>query len=200
MKSIKKTRSEKKSLEREEKKSKNKHVPSEKSAKERTLFLYKIPNLKCQKSSNLYSDIRFNRAYGKANYTETRRNYLFLDEYRRKEIEEIKQKLREDKKMGNDERDLYEKQLLQLTSRMRLLNERDQKQKILTDFLNKQNQRIKEGKQMRRYFLKEKEKKKLIDEQRFLKLNSKERRKLIQKKNKKTSNREMKALPAKSRN
>lgn len=88
----------------------HKHAPSESSTKKRVSVVRDIPGLNPIKRSQLLSsssnsnagtiaaedDIRFDTAFGKADLVAARKNYSFLDEYRKDEISALKEVLRED--------------------------------------------------------------------------------------------------------
>lgn len=177
---------------------KSKHAPSESSSKKPVSKIRSIPGLDDgYNQSSLYTDIRFNAAYGKADLNQTRQNYAFLDEYRDKEIKEMEGILKNKKlssKMSYKELDDIKEQLQSLKSRVKTLKNRDVEHKILKDFKNEQLQKIKDGKQVNQYYLKKSEQRKMIQKYKFDNLKASEREKIMERKRKKRLGKEFREL------
>ncbi|KAF6066670.1 hypothetical protein FOB64_004143 [Candida albicans] len=56
-----------------------------------------IPGLPSRKQQTLHTDIRFDAAYGKADLAKARKDYAFLDEYRKQEIANMESLLKDKK-------------------------------------------------------------------------------------------------------
>lgn len=80
----------------------HKHAPAESNrVHTRVSVVREIPGLAPSSASSstpgstLYQDIRFDTTYGKADLFQARKNYSFLDDYRKDEIEKMKQILKD---------------------------------------------------------------------------------------------------------
>lgn len=177
---------------------KNKHAPSESSSKKPVSKIRSIPGLdNVNNQSSLYTDIRFNAAYGKADLNKTRQNYAFLDEYRDKEIKEMEGILKNKKlssKMSYRELEDIKQNLQSLKSRVKTLKNRDVEHKILKDFKHDQMQKIKDGKQVNQYYLKKSEQRKMIQKYKFDNMKASDREKTMERKRKKRLGKEFKQL------
>lgn len=184
-------------------KKRSKHAPTEASSKRPVSRIRQIPGLESTKTSSLYTDIRFDAAYGKADLAKARRDYAFLDEYRQQEIKRMEEILR-DKKLGNylseQELDEIRMDLQSLKSRMDTLKNRDLENKILSEFKQKQLENFKVGKQNNPYFLKRSEKRKILQKAKFDSMKPKQREKVMERKRKKRLGKEFKQLEFKPRN
>ena len=178
-------------FEKKAQKKSSKHAPAESSSKKPVSKIREIPGLH---RSTLYRDIRFDPAYGKPDPKQARKNYGFLDEYRKKEIEEIESLLRTEKHLGGDEREALALKAQSLRSRMETMQNKDLEQKVLADYKKQQLDSVKKGKQAKPHFLKRSEKRNLIQKAKFEKMTSRQREKVMERKRKKRFGKEMKQL------
>lgn len=176
---------------------KRKHAPSEASSKKAVSKVREIPGLKNPKSTSLYKDIRFDAAYGKADWSRIRKDYAFLDDYRQKEIEEMSQKLKDRKKLLKLSERQVENMKLQiqsLQSRLDTLKNRDLANKIAVDHKKEQMKLTRTGKQSNPYFLKKSEQRKLIQKAKFESMKAPQREKIMERKRKRRLGKEFKQL------
>ncbi|ODV93267.1 hypothetical protein PACTADRAFT_5052 [Pachysolen tannophilus NRRL Y-2460] len=173
-------------------KKKSKHAPSETSSKKPVRKIRDIPGLKSIKDSTLYTDIRFDPAYGKSDLAKTRQNYKFLDEYRQKELKDMEILLKENNKKnflsGQEFEDLQYK-VQSLRSRIDTLKNRDLENQVIKDFKNTHGNS--KGKPI---FLKNSDKRKLIQKAKFEGMKSKQREKVMERKKKKRLGKEFKQM------
>lgn len=180
-----------------ENKSKNKHAPAESSSKKPVSTIRDIPGLKSLKGTSLYKDIRFDAAYGKADLSRIRKDYAFLDEYREKEIADMKKTLRDRKallKMPEYQQDKLKMKLQSLQSRLDTLKNRDLSDKIIADHKKEQIMRTKTGQQTNPYFLKKSEQRKMIQKAKFDTMKASQREKVMERKRKRRLGKEFKQL------
>lgn len=171
-------------------KKKSKHAPTEQSAKRPVSKVRQIPGLESTKNTSLYTDIRFDTAFGKSDLEKTRKNYAFLDEYRLKEINEMQNLLKANEKkklLSEKEVEEVKYQLQSLKSRMDTLKNRDLENKVLKDFKQKH-------KGNGDFFLKRSDKRKLIQKAKFDGMKSKQREKVMERKRKKRLGKEFKQM------
>lgn len=167
-------------------KKRHKHAPTEASSKKKVSVIRDIPGLaKTKKTSTLYTDIRFDPAYGKADLANTRKNYAFLNEYRQQEIQEMKEMLKVTK--DSHDREKIKTAIQALESRLRTLANRDFEAKVLS-------QAPKNGK-----YLKRSEKKKLVLIEKFKTMKKKDIDRIIERRRKKNAAKERKTMPLKRR-
>ncbi|KAK6456085.1 uncharacterized protein RJT20DRAFT_41624 [Scheffersomyces xylosifermentans] len=178
-------------------KKKNKHAPSESSSKRPVSRIREIPGLKSSRESTLYTDIRFDPAYGRADLQKTRRDYAFLDEYRQSEIKNMESVLKDKKSsqmLSERDREDIQMQLQSLKSRLDTMKNRDLETKILADHKRNQMKSFKEGTQSNPYFLKKSEKRKLIQKAKFDTMKASQREKVMERKRKKRLGKEFRQL------
>lgn len=188
---------DRKSKKKPEKKSKNKHAPSESSSKRPVSKIREIPGLKSQKESTLYNDIRFDAAYGKADWNRIRKDYAFLDEYREKEIRGMRSMLKDAKtRLKMSQRDIEETEMLikSLQSRLDTLKNRDLANKIVGDHKRDQNNKMRKGEQVNPYYLKKSEQRKMIQKAKFDTMKASQREKVMERKRKRRLGREFREL------
>lgn len=169
------------------KKIKRKHAPKEASAKKRVSKVRDIPGLKIRGGKSMYRDIRFDPAYGKVNYERIRKDYGFLDEYRKQEIGEMDKMLKDSKMMSrmDDEQieDLkYRNQSLK--SRLGHLKEEEFEKEAI----------IKYKKETGKKWLKHGEQRKVIKVAKFESMSTRQRRKAIERRRKRKLGKEMKSF------
>lgn len=181
----------------QKKKKKNKHAPSESSSKKPVSRIREIPGLKQKKDTTLYTDIRFDSAYGKADWDRIRKDYAFLDEYRQKEIEQMRGILnnkKERSKLSDNEIEDLKFKIQSLQSRLDTLKNRDLSNKILKDHKREQMAKMRKGEQVNPYFLKKSEQRKMIQKAKFESLKSSQREKVMERKRKRRLGKEFRAM------
>lgn len=176
---------------------KNKHAPSEASSKRPVGKIREIPGLKLKKDSTLYQDVRFDAAYGKADWNRIRKDYAFLDEYREKEVAEMQRKL-QDKKllklMSQYEIDNLKFEMQSLKSRLDTLRNRDLANNVIDQHKKEQKQKMRAGEQVNPYFLKRSEQRKLVQKAKFENMKTSQREKVMERKRKRKLGREFREL------
>lgn len=176
---------------------KNKHAPSESSTKKRVSRIREIPGLETKKSSSLYTDIRFDPAYGKADLAQIRKNYAFLDDYRQKEINDMQLILKDKKSghlLGEREKEDIKLKIQSLKSRLDTMKNRDLERKILSEHKNEQLKKVKTGQQSTPYFLKKSDKRKMIQKAKFDTMKTSQREKVMERKRKRRLGKEFRNL------
>lgn len=177
--------------------SKNKHAPSESSSKKPVSTVREIPGLTSSKGTSLYKDIRFDAAYGKADWNRIRKDYAFLDEYRETEISEMNKTLRDKKamlKMSDYQAEKMKFKVQSLKSRLDTLKNRDLADKIVADHKKEQIKLTKTGQQTNPYFLKKSEQRKMIQKAKFDTMKNSQREKVMERKRKRRLGKEFKQL------
>ncbi|KAG7707231.1 hypothetical protein KL930_003493 [Ogataea haglerorum] len=169
-----------------QKKKKNKHAPSETSAKKPVSKVREIPGLLdgTKYAKTKYHDIRFDSAFGKVNESEVRRNYKFLDEYRQKELEQVQSVLKDPKKRNKlSEKELQDLDYIAKSTKSRLdaLKNKDLEREVIKDYKKKT------GKE----FVKRSDKRKLVQVARFQNMKGKQREKVLERKRKRRFGKEM---------
>ncbi|KAK6874816.1 rRNA biogenesis protein RRP36 [Candida tropicalis] len=178
-----------------DKKKKNKHAPSESSSKRPVSRIRDIPGLPSRREQTLHTDIRFDAAYGKADLRKIRKDYAFLDDYRKQEISNMEGILRDKKnRLNDDEREEIKLQLQSLKSRMDTLKNRDLEESILKNYKKQQMDDFKSGKVNKPYFLKRSDKRKVLQKAKFDSMKPKQREKAMERKRKKRLGKEFKQL------
>ncbi|KAI5958882.1 RRP36 [Candida theae] len=182
-------------------KKRSKHAPAEASSKKPVSRIRDIQGLPSRKSQTLHTDIRFDAAYGKADLTQTRKNYAFLDEYRKQEISNMEQILKDKKsRLGEDEKEEIRLKLQSLKSRMDTLKNRDLEDQLLKEYKKKQYQNVKEGKSSQPYFLKRGDKRKILQKAKYDSMKPKQREKAMERKRKRRLGKEFRQLEFRPRN
>lgn len=179
-----------------DKKPKNKHAPTESSSKRPVSKVREIPGLK-SKESTLYSDIRFDAAYGKADWNRIRKDYAFLDDYRQTEIANMRRMLKDKKtalKMSQRDIDETELQIKSLQLRLDTLKNRDLANKIVGDHKRQQKEKMRKGEQVNPYYLKKSEQRKMIQKAKFDTMKASQREKVMDRKRKRRLGREFREL------
>lgn len=149
----------------------------------------------------MHTDIRFDAAYGKADLAKARKDYAFLDEYRKQEIANMESLLKDKKsKLNDDEREEIKLQLQSLKSRMDTLKNRDLENNILSNYKKQQMESFKEGKVNKPYFLKRSDKRKILQKTKFDSMKPKQREKAMERKRKKRLGKEFRQLEFKPTN
>lgn len=193
----KKDRKDKKGRKKDITKSKNKHAPAESSSKRPVSKVREIPGLKSAKETTLYSDVRFDAAYGKADWNRIRKDYAFLDEYRQSEIKQMQSVLKDKKqvlKLSQREVEDLKFEIQSLQSRLDTLKNRDLANKIVGDHKKEQMEKTRRGEQVNPYFLKKSEQRKMIQKAKFENLRAGQREKVMERKRKRRLGKEFKQL------
>lgn len=174
---------------------KNKHAPSESSAKKPVSRIREIPGLDVRNDNHV--DIRFDAAYGKADLASTRRNYAFLDEYRAQEIAEMERMVKDTKSaelLSESEMEELKLRLQSLKSRVDAMKNKDFESKILAEHKKKQMQNVKSGVQSNTYFLKKSEQRRLIQKAKYDSMKASQRKKVMERKRKKRLGKEFRRM------
>ncbi|PSK33895.1 hypothetical protein C7M61_005087 [Candidozyma pseudohaemuli] len=178
-------------------KKKNKHAPSESSSKKPVSRIREIPGLKLKKDTTLYTDVRFDAAYGKANWDRVRNDYAFLDDYRKNEIKQMQSILNDKKersKLSQREVEDLKFKIQSLQSRLDTLKNRDLGNKIIKDHKKDQMAKMRKGEQVNPYFLKKSEQRKMLQKAKFDNLKASQREKVMERKRKRRLGKEFKAM------
>lgn len=175
----------------QDQKKKNKHAPSETSAKKPVSKVRDVAGLE---NKSMYRDIRFDAAYGKADLEKVRKDYSFLDEYRQNEVQDMQLELKKGKNLSYFKREKLQHKIQSLKSRLDTLNNRDLETKILSDHKKAQVSKFKSGEQTNPYFLKKSDKRKLIQKAKFENMKSSQREKVMERKRKRRLGKEFKEL------
>lgn len=181
---------------RKPKEKKNKHAPSEASTKEAVSKVRQIPGLDTSKyKESKFGDIRFDPTFGKANDSEVRKNYRFLDEYRTDEIQNLTKMVNDPKSkaiLSPKELEDLEYRLKSLKSRMDSLRNKDFAAKIKRGVRNQYWDDIKQGK--KGHYMKRSDQKRLTQVEKFKELNKSKIEKVIERKRKKRLAKEYKSV------
>ncbi|ODV68501.1 DUF947-domain-containing protein [Hyphopichia burtonii NRRL Y-1933] len=189
-------------LSKKEKK-RNKHAPAESSTKKPVSRIREIPGLVTKKDSTLHTDIRFDPAYGKADLQKTRKNYSFLDDYRKEEIKQMESILKDKSKnrfLSEYEQGEIQHKLQSLKSRLDTMKNRDLEHEILANHKKEQMLKVKSGEQVNVYHLKKSEQRKLIQKAKFDSMKSSQREKVMERKRKRRLGKEFKQLEFRNNN
>lgn len=167
----------------------SKHAPTEQSSKR--AVTRKRPAIEV--SSNPYHarDPRFSAISGTVNDEAMRRNYSFLDEYRDKEIAELKEVIKKVKDLNEKER--LQRQVMAMENQARANRERERQRKVIQEHKKQERELVKEGKKP--FFLKQNEVKKRVLVDKFENMKGKEREKAMKRKRTKESQREKRKMP-----
>ncbi|KAI5954445.1 RRP36 [Candida jiufengensis] len=182
-------------------KKRSKHAPTISSTKKPVSRVRDIPGLPSRRSQTLHTDIRFDAAYGKADIQKARKNYAFLDEYRKQEISNMENILKDRKsKLTEYEKQEIQNQLQSLKSRMDTLKNKDLETSILKEYKQKQFQQVKDGKTLQPYFLKRGDKRKILQKAKYDSMKPKQREKAMERKRKKRLGKEFRQLEFRTNN
>lgn len=183
---------------------KNKHAPKEVKISKRPISVIReIPGLEIKKkytedddsasAGGLHSrDIRFDTALGRSlDYETVRKQYGFLDEYREREIDEMRKILNNKKLVSMMEPEEIEElryKLQSTQSKLESLRKKDREREALRKHIreSKENGETK--------FLTRAEKRKVLLVDRFENMNSKEKTKSLERKRKRKLGKEMRQL------
>lgn len=180
-----------------DKKKRHKHAPTTASAKKRVTRVRPIHGLEINpkyNQLNLYQDIRFDTTYGKADMIQARKNYAFLDDYRREEISKMKEMLRNPDMLEIRDRSALEYKVQLLQSRLDTLSNKDRERQVLADHKKLQMTNYKLGNLNKPYFLKKSDKRKLLQVAKFELMSLRQREKVVERKRKRKLGQEMRQL------
>ena len=184
------------------KRKKSKHAPKEEKLSKKITFVRNIPGLEDYdmkeraQAKAKENDIRFDKALGDNNvdYHTIRANYKFLDEYREKEIQRMRQLLKNKKEMAKmDEYQIQEmrRNLQKMENKMYTLKQKDKEHEYLKNYqrdINIKNQNRKDG---NKFYLKESDKRKLLNKFKFDNMDTRQRNKVVERKRKRVLGKEM---------
>ncbi|KAJ3103974.1 hypothetical protein HDU97_009629 [Phlyctochytrium planicorne] len=171
----------------EARKPKNKNAPEELSAKRsvtRKRVVVEAPKVKTR-------DPRFDSLGGTLNSGLFQNNYKFLNDYKKKELEMIEQRLKKEK--NPEEKSALQKLHQSMTSALKTGQTVDKKKAIMKEWKKKEAEAVKKGKKP--YFLKESELKKLVLVEKFKKMTPAQVEKAIEKRRKDNAASERRYLP-----
>lgn len=175
----------------------NKHAPAESLSKRRVSRIREIPGLQDPKLSTLHTDIRFDPAYGESDLQKTRKNYAFLDEYRKSEIDSMRNVLRDKKSkafLGERDREDLQLKIQSLQSRLDTMKNRDLELQILRDHKREQLSSVQRGEQANPYYLKKSDQRRLVQKAKFDLMKASQREKVMERKRKKRLGKEFRLL------
>lgn len=175
----------------------SKHAPAESLSKRRVSRIREIPGLQDPKLSTLHTDIRFDPAYGESDLQKTRKNYAFLDDYRKSEIDSMRNVLRDKKSksfLGERDRDDLQLKIQSLQSRLDTMKNRDLELQILRDHKREQLNSVQRGEQANPYYLKKSDQRRLVQKAKFDLMKASQREKVMERKRKKRLGKEFRLL------
>lgn len=178
-------------------KRKHKHAPAESSSKKPVSWIRDIPGLPSSGKSSrsqgggLYGDIRFDTAYGKADLQKARKNYAFLNEYREKELEDMRGQLAHHKGLNENDKQRLKKEIQSTESRIKTLQNRDFEASVLANY----KKSVKSGETKGPLHLKRSDKRKLVLSEKFKVMKKKDVEKALERKRKKNTAKERKLMP-----
>lgn len=123
--------------------------------------------------------------------------YAFLNEYRAKELKDLKEQMAKTKDPFQKEN--LKKQVRSATDRMRESENRKREQKILAEHKKKEKELIREGKKSNPYYLKKSDLKKEVIKRKYNEMNSRDRAKALERRRKKVASKEIKEMPMERR-
>lgn len=198
----------------------NKHAPAESSTRKRVSVVRDIPGLEPVRRAGAVGDaddVRFDTALGAADLSQARKNYAFLDEYRRDEVAALKEVLREAEAAeranqraesggGDDDRvtlptlSEYKKRDLKrkiqsLEGQLRTMKARD----FETGVVARYKHEVKSGAREGPLHLKRSDKRKLVLAEKYKVMKRKDVDKAVERKRKRNTARERKLMPSERR-
>ncbi|KAF2230568.1 DUF947-domain-containing protein [Viridothelium virens] len=184
----------------------SKHAPAVQSSKRPVPRSRNVVTVSSSKGKAL--DPRFSTLSGPASdLTKLRWRYAFLDDYRRTEMEELRDAIGSDKKESDGQRQRkkglaqvdeetrgrLKTELGRMENRARAEIEKERQERVTREWKRKEREKVQHGKKP--YYLKNSEKRKLALADRFENLKGKEREKAMRKKSKKQGEREKRNMP-----
>lgn len=205
-------------LERQKLKRSHKHAPSESTFKRRVGVIRDIPGLEPIRKAKT-EDIRFDTVFGPADLERARKNYEFLDEYRKDEISSLRNVLREAKRaekmnkkreeegneqdeeeydlptMSERQKDNIKRKIQSLEGQLTTLKRRDFENEVV----KKYQKEVKEGVRQGPKFLKRSDKRKLVLAEQYKTMKKKDVSKSLERKRKRNLAKERKTMPTERR-
>ncbi|KAL8743576.1 MAG: hypothetical protein Q9190_004091 [Brigantiaea leucoxantha] len=164
-----------------------KHAPATQSSKKPVSRKREIiPTLK-RKSR----DPRFESFTGNLETEKTKKDYAFLDGYRDTEMSELRAAIPEERDV--DRKEKLKRALLSMESRKKTRQDQDQREEVMRVHRETERERVRQGK--RPFYLKRAETKKLALVQRFEDMKGKEVEKALQRRRKRKTAKERRAMP-----
>ncbi|PGH06647.1 rRNA biogenesis protein RRP36 [Blastomyces parvus] len=130
-----------------------------------------------------------------------RKNYAFLDDYRKDEIAQLRKQVStlqaKKHKTTHDERELarLKRQITSMSDRQRTFERKEMEREVLVQHRRKERELIREGKKSQPYFLKKGEVKKGAVAKRFTEMSGKEKQRALERRRKKVAGKERKEMP-----
>ncbi|KLJ11912.1 rRNA biogenesis protein RRP36 [Blastomyces silverae] len=130
-----------------------------------------------------------------------RKNYAFLDSYRKDEIAQLRKQVStlqtKKNKTNHDERELarLKRQITSMSDRQRTFERKEMEREVLVQHRRKERELIREGKKSQPYFLKKGEVKKEAVVKRFTEMSGKEKQRALERRRKKVTGKERKEMP-----
>lgn len=185
----------------------SKHAPTEQSSKRQVSRRREVidtsqlcgANAKGQK---LQGDPRFSAATGSVDHNKIRKNYAFLHEYAQKELQELRDTLREGKKrkrwkMSEDEQAEVKKEIMRRENRMKAEAQKEKEREVAQKHKKEEREKIKKGKKP--FYLKKNKMKEEAKNQTWEGMKSKDKQKAEQRKRRRQEQKEMKRKPGERR-
>ncbi|KAI8993187.1 hypothetical protein BDB01DRAFT_314040 [Pilobolus umbonatus] len=188
-KKIKKTNKVK--LTKDDMKRESKHRPMEISSKRAVTRHRAVVELPAEKRR----DPRFDKLSGQLNQDLFEKSYSFLNDYKKTEMDMLKERLR--KENDPEAREELKSLLLKKTSAERTEQEKKRRQELLRERKKREAELVKEGKTP--YFLKKSEKRKLELMDRYKQMGEKTVDRILEKRRKRNTTKDRKGLPFKRR-
>ncbi|GAO51504.1 hypothetical protein G7K_5603-t1 [Saitoella complicata NRRL Y-17804] len=165
----------------------NKHAPTEVSSKKAVGRKRDIVEVQAIKAR----DPRFESLSGHFNEEAYRKNYSFLNDYRKDEINMLKGTMKKIK--DPEEKAKLEKTLTSMQSREQARKNQEHAREVIKEHNKSERAMVKEGKKP--FFLKKTDQKKLVLYDKFSKLGDKTLQKVIERRRKKNTQKEKRLLP-----
>ncbi|KAI8063347.1 uncharacterized protein B0P05DRAFT_555538 [Gilbertella persicaria] len=178
-------------LSKEEMKRENKHRPMEISSKRAVGRFREVVPIQAEKRR----DPRFDKLSGQLNQDLFEKSYGFLNDYKKSEMDMLKQRLKKEK--DPEEQEKLKALLTKMVSKEKQEQEKKRKQALLRERKKQEAELVKQGKTP--YFLKRSEKRKLDLMDRYEKLGAKSVDRILEKRRKKNQAKDRKHLPFKRR-
>ncbi|KAM0247005.1 hypothetical protein ACHAQJ_010005 [Trichoderma viride] len=164
----------------------SKHAPQEMTSKKpvsRRREILADPRRKAR-------DPRFEALTGTLDEAKIAKNYAFLDEYREKEMAELRMQIKKTKDVTA--KDELKRQLLSMDSKKKARQKKDDEAKLLQEHRHKEKELVAQGKQP--FYLRKSEQKKQLLMNRYADMSKSQVNKAIERKRKKVTSKEKKEL------
>ncbi|KAG2236030.1 hypothetical protein INT48_008122 [Thamnidium elegans] len=172
---------------KEDMKRENKHKPMEISSKRAVGRYRDVVPLPAEKRR----DPRFDKLSGQLNQDLFEKSYSFLNDYKKSEIDMLKESIK--KERDPEEQERMKGLLLKMVSTDKMEQEKKRKQQLLRERKKQEAELVKEGKTP--YFLKRSEKRKLDLMDRYQKMGAKTVDRILEKRRKRNTTKDRKHLP-----